>query len=127
MQLVILSGMSGAGKTQALKKFEDSGYFCVDNLPSEMCRGLVELCARAVPPVEKAAVVIDGRETLLHRDPNKTLIELEESGMDYRIVFLDCRDEVLERRYNETRRRHPLSDDVRTGIRLERESMPRRA
>ncbi|MBQ4610517.1 MAG: RNase adapter RapZ [Clostridia bacterium] len=123
MQLVILSGMSGAGKTQALKKFEDSGYFCVDNLPSEMCRGLVELCARAVPPVEKAAVVIDGRETLLHRDPNKTLIELEESGMDYRIVFLDCRDEVLERRYNETRRRHPLSDDVRTGIRLERERL----
>ena len=123
MQLVILSGMSGAGKTQALKKFEDSGYFCVDNLPSEMCRGFVELCSRAMPPVEKAAVVIDSRETLLNSNPNKTLIELEEAGMDYRIVFLDCRDQVLERRYNETRRRHPLSEDVRAGIRLERERL----
>ena len=53
MQLIILTGMSGAGKTQALKKFEDSGYFCVDNLPCEMCVGLVELCKRATPPVEK--------------------------------------------------------------------------
>lgn len=123
MELVILSGMSGAGKSQALKKFEDSGYFCVDNLPSEMCRGLVELCSRAVPPVEKAAVVIDSRETLLNSNPNRTLIELEEAGMDYRILFLDCRDQVLERRYNETRRRHPLSDDVRTGIQLERERL----
>lgn len=123
MELIILSGMSGAGKTQALKKFEDSGYFCVDNLPSEMCRGLVELCSRAVPPVEKAAVVIDSRETLLNSNPNKTLIQLEEAGMDYRILFLDCRDQVLERRYNETRRRHPLSEDVRTGIQLERERL----
>ncbi len=123
MQLVILSGMSGAGKTQALKKFEDSGYFCVDNLPSQMCRGFVELCSRAVPPVEKAAVVIDSRETLLNSNPNKTLLEMEESGIDYRIVFLDCRDQVLERRYNETRRRHPLSENIRTGIQLERERL----
>ena len=123
MQLVILSGMSGAGKTQALKKFEDSGYFCVDNLPSEMCRGFIDLCGRAKPPVEKVAVVIDGRETLLNSNPNKTLIELEESGIEYRIVFLDCRDQVLERRYNETRRKHPLSEDIRTGIQLERERL----
>lgn len=123
MQLVILSGMSGAGKTQALKKFEDTGYFCVDNLPSEMCRGLVELLSRAVPPVEKAAVGIDSRETLLCLNPNKALKEMEEAGIDYRIVFLDCRDEVLERRYNETRRRHPLSEDVRTGIKMERERL----
>ena len=102
MQLIILTGMSGAGKTQALKKFEDSGYFCVDNLPCEMCVGLVELCKRATPPVEKAAVVMDSRE---------------------RIVFLDCRDEILERRYNETRRRHPLSDDIAAGIRMEREML----
>lgn len=64
MQLIILTGMSGAGKTQALKKFEDSGYFCVDNLPCEMCVGLVELCKRATPPVEKAAVVMDSRERI---------------------------------------------------------------
>lgn len=123
MQLIILSGMSGAGKTQALKKFEDTGYFCVDNLPSEMCRGFVELCSRAMPPVEKAAVVIDSRETLLNSNPNRALRELEEAGLDYSIVFLDCRDQMLERRYNETRRRHPLSEDVRTGIQLEREKL----
>lgn len=121
MQLIILTGMSGAGKTQALKKFEDSGYFCVDNLPCEMCVGLVELCRRATPPVEKAAVVMDSRERIFRLNMKNTLGRLDEAGVDYRIVFLDCRDEILERRYNETRRRHPLSDDIATGIRMERE------
>ena len=123
MQLIILTGMSGAGKTQALKKFEDSGYFCVDNLPCEMCVGLVELCKRATPPVEKAAVVMDSRERIFRLNMKNTLGRLDEAGVDYRIVFLDCRDEILERRYNETRRRHPLSDDISTGIRMEREML----
>ena len=123
MQLIILTGMSGAGKTQALKKFEDSGYFCVDNLPCEMCVGLVELCKRATPPVEKAAVVMDSRERIFRLNMKNTLGRLDEAGVDYRIVFLDCRDEILERRYNETRRRHPLSDDIATGIRMEREML----
>lgn len=121
MQLIILTGMSGAGKTQALKKFEDSGYFCVDNLPCEMCPGLVELCSRAMPPVEKAAVVMDSRDRLFRLNLKNTLSRLDDTNVDYRIVFLDCRDEVLERRYNETRRRHPLSDDIAAGIRTERE------
>ena len=123
MQLIILTGMSGAGKTQALKKFEDIGYFCVDNLPCEMCVGLVELCKRATPPVEKAAVVMDSRERIFRLNMKNTLGRLDEAGVDYRIVFLDCRDEILERRYNETRRRHPLSDDISTGIRMEREML----
>ena len=123
MQLIILTGMSGAGKTQALKKFEDSGYFCVDNLPCEMCVGLVELCKRATPPVEKAAVVMDSRERIFRLNMKNTLGRLDEAGVDYRIVFLDCRDEILERRYNETRRRHPLSDDIAAGIRMEREML----
>ena len=123
MQLIILTGMSGAGKTQAMKKFEDSGYFCVDNLPCEMCVGLVELCKRATPPVEKAAVVMDSRERIFRLNMKNTLGRLDEAGVDYRIVFLDCRDEILERRYNETRRRHPLSDDIAAGIRMEREML----
>lgn len=123
MQLIILTGMSGAGKTQALKKFEDSGYFCVDNLPCEMCVGLVELCKRAAPPVERAAVVMDSRERIFRLNMKNTLGRLDEAGVDYRIVFLDCRDEILERRYNETRRRHPLSDDIAAGIRMEREML----
>lgn len=121
MQLIILTGMSGAGKTQALKKFEDNGYFCVDNLPCEMCAGLVELCSRAVPPVEKAAVVVDSRESVFKFNVKNTLDKLDGADIDYRIIFLDCRDQVLERRYNETRRRHPLSSNVKEGIAKERE------
>lgn len=123
MQLIILTGMSGAGKTQALKKFEDNGYFCVDNLPCEMCIGLVELCSRAVPPVEKAAVVIDSRESVFKFNVKNTLDKLDSADIDYRIIFLDCRDQVLERRYNETRRRHPLSANVKDGISKEREML----
>lgn len=123
MQLIILTGMSGAGKTPGLEKVRDSGYFCVDNLPCEMCVGLVELCKRATPPVEKAAVVMDSRERIFRLNMKNTLGRLDEAGVDYRIVFLDCRDEILERRYNETRRRHPLSDDIAAGIRMEREML----
>ena len=62
MKLLIVTGLSGAGKTQALRYFEDAGYFCVDNLPCEMLGGFIELCHKAAPPVERAAVVIDSRE-----------------------------------------------------------------
>lgn len=95
----------------------------MDNLPCEMCVGLVELCKRATPPVEKAAVVMDSRERIFRLNMKNTLGRLDEAGVDYRIVFLDCRDEILERRYNETRRRHPLSDDIAAGIRMEREML----
>lgn len=121
MRLIILSGLSGAGKTQALKRLEDFGFFCVDNLPCEMCAGFVELCSRAVPPVERAAVVIDSREHVFSHGIENMLDTLDGMGVQYTIVFLDCRDEILEMRYNETRRKHPLSADVREGIRRERE------
>ncbi len=123
MKLLIVTGLSGAGKTQALRYFEDGGYFCVDNLPCEMLEGFIELCRKAAPPVERAAVVIDSREQVFRSDAEQVLRTLDKLPMQYSILFLECRDEVLERRYNETRRRHPLSRDVRDGIRAERDML----
>lgn len=123
MKLLIVTGLSGAGKTQALRCLEDSGYFCVDNLPCEMLEGFLELCRKAAPPVERAAVVIDSREQVFRSNAEQVLNILDRLPIQYHILFLECRDEVLERRYNETRRRHPLSKDVREGIRAERDML----
>ena len=123
MKLLIVTGLSGAGKTQALRCLEDSGYFCVDNLPCEMLEGFLELCRKAAPPVERAAVVIDSREQVFRSNAEQVLNVLDRLPIQYHILFLECRDEVLERRYNETRRRHPLSKDVRDGIRAERDML----
>lgn len=121
MRVMVITGMSGAGKSQALKRLEDMGYFCVDNLPCEMLGGFALLCKRANPPVEKVAVVIDSRESIFGNDVVAALDKLAALEVSYQIIFLDCRDEVLERRYNETRRPHPLGGDIRSGIRAERE------
>ncbi len=123
MYLLIVTGMSGAGKTNVLKRLEDIGFFCVDNLPCEMLPQFVHLCERAVTPVKKAAVVIDSRENVLGNDLNIAIKALDNSRLQYDIVFLDCRDEILERRFNETRRPHPLGDDVKSGIKREREQL----
>lgn len=121
MELIIVTGLSGAGKTQALRCLEDMGWFCVDNLPCAMIGGFAKLCGESNPPVEKAAVVIDSRETVFEKDLQEAHKSLNKLPIDFRIIYLDCRDEVLERRYNETRRPHPLNEDIRAGIRAERE------
>lgn len=121
MGLLVVTGMSGAGKSHALKRFEDMGYFCVDNLPCEMLEGFALLCRKAEPPVEQVAVVIDSRESVFGHDAAAALDKLAALGVSYQIVFLECRDEILERRYNETRRPHPLGSSVRAGIEAERE------
>ena len=121
MRVMVVTGMSGAGKSQALKRLEDMGYFCVDNLPCEMLGGFALLCKRANPPVEKVAVVIDSRESIFGNDVVAALDKLAALEVSYRIIFLECRDEVLERRYNETRRPHPLGGDIRKAIQAERE------
>lgn len=121
VNLLIVSGLSGAGKTQALRYLEDNGYFCVDNLPCEMLEGFVQLCRNAKPSVKKAAVVIDSREQVLGSNVEQAFRMLDKLPIHYRVLYLDCRDEVLERRFNETRRPHPLSKDVREGIRTERD------
>ena len=120
--LVVITGFSGAGKSTAMKVFEDAGYFCVDNLPPEMIRALVELFVHEGSKVERAAVVSDVRggeyfETLL-----AVLDDLEALGLSHRVLFLDADEQTLMTRYKETRRRHPLSPEgsVAAGIAAER-------
>lgn len=121
MYLLIVTGMSGAGKTNVLKRLEDNGFFCVDNLPCEMLPGFIQLCQRSTASIEKAAVVIDSRENLLGNDIGIATQTLEDQDVKYDVVFLDSRDEVLTRRFKETRRPHPMGRDVTTGIQRERE------
>ena len=122
MYLLIVTGMSGAGKSTALNALEEMGYYCVDNLPSPMLPAFVEMCDKADVPIERAAVAVDSRESLLSAKPEDALDVLRALSCRYEILFLDARDEVLLERYNETRRRHPLGEggDAASGVRLER-------
>jgi UPF0042 nucleotide-binding protein len=120
--LVVITGFSGAGKSTALAVFEDAGYFCVDNLPPGMIRGLVDLFMHEGSKVERAAVVSDVRGGDLFDGLAELLGELERAGIDYRLLFLTAEEQTLLNRYKETRRRHPLatSGSVAAGIAAER-------
>ena len=122
MYLLIVTGLSGAGKSLCLNCLEEQGYFCVDNLPSPLLKEFVALCGQAVPSIQRAAVTIDSRESLLSRKPQGILEGLDALTVPYEILFLDARDDVLRKRYNESRRRHPLGDagDAYTGVQRER-------
>ncbi|MDQ6820041.1 MAG: RNase adapter RapZ [Actinomycetota bacterium] len=107
--LVIITGFSGAGKSTAMAAFEDEGYFCVDNLPSEMIRSLVELFMHEGSKVAHAAVVSDVRGGSYFQGLLSVLDHLVTTGVTHRIVFLDASEQALLTRYKETRRRHPLA------------------
>ena len=119
--LVVISGLSGAGKSSAMNVFEDAGYFCVDNLPPEMIRSLSELFMHAGSKVERAAVVCDSRGGEYVAGLAGVLGELTTAGVEHRVVFLTADEEALVNRYKETRRRHPLAPhgSVIDGIRAE--------
>ena len=122
-ELVIVTGMSGAGKTVAMQSFEDLGYFCVDNMPPELLPKFWELI-KETGKIHKVALVIDLRARNFYDEINEVLSELKHNlGIDIRILFLDASNEELVARYKETRRSHPLSRDSRPldGIRRERE------
>ncbi len=121
--LVIITGFSGAGKSTAMAAFEDEGYFCVDNLPSEMIRTLVELFVHAGSKVARAAVVSDVRGGSYFGGLARILDDLRASGVAHRVLFLESDDQALLTRYKETRRRHPLapSGSVSEGIMREHE------
>ncbi len=123
MKYVILTGMSGAGKSTVLKFFEDIGYFCVDNLPPSLIPKFIELCDKPGTEIEKVAIGIDIRGGKLFDDFFTYLLEIKSEKHLFEILFLDCSDEVLLKRYKETRRRHPLAKGERiiTGIVRERE------
>src|SRR6476469_656017 len=121
--LVVITGHSGAGKSEAIAAFEDGGYFCVDNLPPRMIAGLGELCRHEGSGVERAAVVSDVRGGEYFEDLVQVLDDLEAEGLRPMVLFLEADEEVLLDRYKETRRRHPLAPEGRIveGIRAERE------
>lgn len=120
--LVVITGFSGAGKSTALAVFEDAGYFCVDNLPPEMIRGLMELFLHEGSKVQRAAVVSDVRTGEFFDALLAVLEGLQDLGVPHRILFLDADEQTLLNRYKETRRRHPLAPRgaVATGIAAER-------
>ena len=123
--LVVITGLSGAGKSTAINVFEDAGYFCVDNLPPEMIRGLIEVLEHEGSKVERAAVVSDVRGGDHFEALVDVLDDLDEAGLQHRVLFLDADEQSLITRYKETRRRHPLAPagSVASGIAAERAAL----
>ena len=123
--LVVITGFSGAGKSTAMAAFEDEGYFCVDNLPSEMISSLVELFAHSGSKVAYAAIVSDVRAGSYFEGLAEVIDRLQTLGVNHRVLFLEASEETLQTRYKETRRRHPLSPDgsVAAGIARERDAL----
>jgi RNase adapter protein RapZ len=118
---VLITGISGAGKSQAMATFEDAGYFCVDNLPPEMIRSLAELFGHEGSKVEKAAVASDVRGGDYFDTLVQVLDDLDSAGVPYRILYLEADDMVLINRFKETRRRHPLANGGSVEAALARE------
>jgi UPF0042 nucleotide-binding protein len=123
VEMVVITGHSGAGKSEAIAAFEDGGYFCVDNLPPRMIEALGELFRHEGSGVERAAVVSDVRGGEYFEELRAVIGELEAGGVDIKVLFLEADEETLLHRYRETRRRHPLARSGRVvdGIREERE------
>ncbi len=125
IRFVIITGLSGAGKSETMKCFEDLGYFCVDNLPPVLIPKFAELCAQSGGRINKIALVVDIRGGGFFDDVFEALENLEHNGFSYEILFLEAREEILVRRFKESRRRHPLSTTggISEGIRAEMERL----
>ena len=126
MKFVILTGMSGAGKSTAIKMMEDIGYYCVDNLPIALLEKFVELSSlQETAELQKVAVGIDIRNGQALEEMRDVLARIKKKQVHYEILFLDAEDSVLVKRYKETRRNHPLSggDRVDKGIEEERKRL----
>jgi len=125
VRFVIITGLSGAGKSYAIKCLEDLGYFCVDNLPTTLIPTFAALCAQSSREIKKIALGVDVREGEYLAHLLEILAELRGKGHVPEVLFLEAADEALVRRYHETRRRHPLAGDgsVLDGIRAERKAL----
>ena len=123
--LVIISGLSGSGKSTAMNVLEDLGYYCLDNLPLALLPKFIELCESSQGEINKVALAVDAREGLFFDRAPEEIKELRDKGHPVDLIFLDSSDTVLRKRYNETRRRHPLSVDgsIAEGIAREREML----
>jgi UPF0042 nucleotide-binding protein len=121
MHIIVVTGVSGAGKSTALRALEDAGYYCVDNMPLPLMEGFVDLLA-ASGKAGEVAVGVDAREGTFLDTHRQVLATLRSHGHRIEVLFLDASDDVLVRRFSETRRRHPLAgEDLREGIGRERE------
>jgi RNase adapter protein RapZ len=109
VHVVVVTGLSGSGKSTAIKAFEDIGYFCIDNLPVPLLPSFLTLCERDMPDVHKIALGIDIRERTFLKDYDRIFASLEDAGYRFEIIFLEAPTDVLQRRYSQTRRVHPVS------------------
>lgn len=125
MRFVIITGLSGAGKSQAVKYMEDFGFYCIDNLPPTLIPKFADLCHQSQGTLDKVALVIDIRGGMFFDDLFDSLENLEELGYEYEILFLDASNKALIKRFKETRRTHPLLSEgsIQKGIELEREKL----
>jgi UPF0042 nucleotide-binding protein len=122
-RIVFVSGLSGSGKTTAMAALEDLSFYCVDNLPVQLVGQFLDLCTTASSPIEKIALALDAREKNFLESFPEVVADLRGRGARVDVLFLDCADEVLERRYRETRRVHPLSPEGSVGTGIARERM----
>lgn len=116
MKFVIVTGMSGAGKSRAIEALEDIGFYCVDNMPLTFIPKFAEICFSSQGKMSKVAIVTDIRGGESFEKLLKELNKLKEMGLNYTLVFLDATDETIIRRYKETRRKHPLEDIIEGSI-----------
>ena len=124
-RFVILTGLSGSGKSHAIRALEDLGYFCVDNLPTQLIPTMAELAGRSAAGLEKVAIVVDIREGNFLKQFPRVFRKLQADGIEPRLIFLEASHSALVRRFSETRRPHPLAPDrsVAEGITEERQKM----
>ena len=122
-QIIVITGMSGSGKSTAIRALEDAGFFCIDNLPVLLLPKLTELAGGG--NIERMALVMDVREGIFLKDAPRVLADVRRAGHQVDVLFLDSSDDSLIRRFSETRRRHPLAPEgtVAEGIRAEREAL----
>lgn len=125
MQFVIITGMSGSGKSSAVNVLEDIGYYCVDNMPPELIPKFANICSQSDGKIDKVAFVVDIRGGDLFLKLQDTVKQFQGEGVSLKILFLDSSDDVIVRRYKETRRKHPLDEasygNIRKAIETERE------
>jgi RNase adapter protein RapZ len=107
--LVVVTGLSGSGKSTAIKAFEDLDYFCIDNLPVPLLGTFLSLCERDMPDISRIALGIDIRERKFLKDYDYIFRDLENSGYRFEIIFLEADNDILQRRYSQTRRVHPVA------------------
>ena len=124
MEVIIITGLSGAGKSQAVNCMEDLGYYCIDNMPPRLIGEFLSLAETGTSGIDKAAFVVDIRQRNFFEDLKECLETFDRQGTDYKIMFLEASDAVLLRRYKETRRSHPMDrSDIKKGIQTEREKL----